>query len=65
MLSYLSTCHNKHLLPGLVQGCTKSEPGTLRQRRGGNKLSELSPYEYIPSENRLRLIIQFEMVFLE
>ena len=65
MIFYLSTYHNMHQLHILVQGCTKSEPGTLRQRRGGNKLSELSPYEYIPSENRLRLIIEFEMFFLE
>ena len=63
MLSYLSTCHNKHLLPGLVQGCTKSEPGTLRQRRGGNKWNELSPCEYIPSENVIQIIIWFQMLY--
>ena len=63
MLLYLSTCHNKHLLPGLVPGCTKSEPGRLRQRRGGNKWNELSPCEYIPSENVIQIIIWFQMLY--
>ena len=53
---YLSTYHNRHLPPGSVQGCTKLEPGTLWQRRGGNKWSELSPCEYIPSENIITIL---------
>ena len=58
---YLSTYHNMHQLHSSVRGCTKSEQGTLRQRKGGSKLGELSPCEYIPSENIIQIVDQFSM----
>ena len=60
---YLSTYHNMHQLHSSVRGCTKSEQGTLRQRKGGSKLGELSPCEYIPSENVIQIIIRFQMLY--